>query len=300
VSAERDPTQLHALSFDVEEYFQVANLAHHFPRSKWDTIPSRIDVGMELILSALERHNARATFFFLGWIAERRPDLVRRCLDGGHEIASHGFDHRFLGELGPEGLDADLARTEETLMAAGAPRPRGFRACTFTLTRETWWAFEVLASRGYTFDSSVHPISHPTYGVPDFPGVITPVEVPCRSDGAGGDTSTITEFPVTTMPCLGRNLPVGGGGYLRLLPGGLQRAALRRVAALGRPLCLYLHPWEFDPDQPRIPAPWLSTFRHRVALGRTAARLESLLRTWKFGSLAEVLSRPGAGNDSPG
>ncbi|HJO27223.1 MAG TPA: XrtA system polysaccharide deacetylase [Planctomycetota bacterium] len=293
----------HALSFDVEEYFQVANLAHHFPRAEWDAIPSRLDLGMDPILAALERHGARATFFFLGWVAERRPDLVRRCLAGGHEIASHGYDHRFLGELGPEGLDADLARTEELLMAAGAPRPRGFRACTFTLTRETWWAFDVLARRGYTYDSSVHPVHHPTYGVPDFPPLITPVSAAAAASagapaGTPGEARTILEFPVTTLPWAGRNLPVGGGGYLRLAPGALHRAALRRVVSLGRPLCLYLHPWEFDPAQPRVPAPLLSTFRHRVGLGHTAARLEALLGTFNFLSLGEVLSRqpePGAG-----
>jgi polysaccharide deacetylase family protein (PEP-CTERM system associated) len=274
---------LHALSFDVEEYFQVANLAHHFPRSEWDRVPSRLELGMAPILRALDRHGARATFFFLGWIAERHPDLVERCLEGGHEIASHGYDHRFLGELGPQGLDEDLARTEEILIAAGAPRSQGFRACTFTLTRDTWWAFDVLARRGYTYDSSIHPIHHPDYGVPDFPPTITPV-TPADAVPA------VMEFPVTTLPFLGRNLPVGGGGYLRLLPGALHRAALRRVVSLGRPLCLYLHPWEFDPGQPRVPAPFTKNFRHRVGLGQTEARLEALLEAFTFRSLSEVLA----------
>ena len=148
---------LHALSFDVEEYFQVANLRESFPEASWGEVPSRLDVGMEAIFGALERHDARATFFFLGWVAERRPDWVRRCVDAGHEVASHGWRHAFLGELGPEELDEDLARTEAALAAAGAPPPRGFRASTFTLTRETWWAVDVIARRGYRYDSSIHP-----------------------------------------------------------------------------------------------------------------------------------------------
>ena len=195
---------VHALSFDVEEYFQVANLAGHFPRERWDEVPSRLSVGMDAILATLERHDARATFFFLGWIAERHPDYVRRCLDAGHEVASHGYEHRFLQEIGsPEELARDLERTEEALVAAGAPRPRGFRASTFTLTRATWWAFDVLVERGYAYDSSVHPVRHPAYGVPDFDPGISQVEAP-----GGG---TIVEFPVSTWPLMGRNLPVGGG-----------------------------------------------------------------------------------------
>jgi polysaccharide deacetylase family protein (PEP-CTERM system associated) len=275
---------LHAVSFDVEEYFQVANLRHHFRQEDWAEVPSRVNVGMDAILSALERHGARATFFFLGWIAERHPDLVRRCMDGGHEIASHGFEHLFLQDLGPERLDQDLARTEEALAAAGAPRPVGFRASTFTLTRETWWAFDVLVQRGYRYDSSIHPVRHPVYGVPDFDPGISTVAV------EGGE---IVEFPVSTYPLLGRNLPVGGGGYFRLLPGAVTRAAVGSLAKRGQSAALYLHPWEFDPEQPRIPAPWFSRFRHYLNLDRTLPRLESLLARHRFVSMSEVLESHG-------
>jgi len=275
---------LHALSFDVEEYFQVANLRHHFSMEDWDRVPSRVDVGMSAILSALERHGARATFFFLGWIAERHPDLVRRCLDGGHEIASHGYEHLFLQDLGPENLARDLERTEQALQAAGAPRPIGFRASTFTLTRATWWAFDVLVARGYRYDSSVHPVHHPVYGVPDFePGISTVA--------AGG--GRILEIPVATLPFLGRNLPVGGGGYFRLLPGAVTRAAVRALARRERSAVLYLHPWEFDPDQPRVEAPFFKRFRHYLNLDRTLPRLEALLVRHRFGTLAEVLEQRG-------
>ena len=276
---------LHALSFDVEEYFQVANLRHAFRREDWDAVPSRLAVGMERILGALDRHGAHATFFFLGWIAERHPDWVRRCLDAGHEVASHGYEHEFLWDIGEEHLEQDLARTEQALAAAGAPRPEGFRASTFTLTERTWWAFEMLAKRGYRYDSSVHPVAHPVYGVPGFEPGISTVETPAGA---------VVEFPVATWRALGRNWPVGGGGYFRLFPLALTRRALRRLEREGRPGGLYLHPWEFDPEQPRVPAPVSARFRHRVNLSRTLPRLERLLGEFRFGSYREVLVEQGA------
>jgi polysaccharide deacetylase family protein (PEP-CTERM system associated) len=276
---------LHALSFDVEEYFQVANLRGHFSRESWERTPARVDIGMDRILSALDRHRARATFFFLGWIAEQHPALVARCLSAGHEVGSHGYEHLFLQDLGPERFVDDLARTEDALIAAGAPRPIGYRASTFTLTRSTWWAFDALALRGYRYDSSVHPVRHPVYGVPDFEPGISRVETP-----SGG---TIVEFPVSTYRCLGRNLPVGGGGYFRLLPVVLTAMALRALERQSRPGALYLHPWEFDPDQPRCPAPALKRFRHYLNLDRTLPRLEHMLARFRFGTMREVLAEQG-------
>jgi polysaccharide deacetylase family protein (PEP-CTERM system associated) len=274
----------HALSFDVEEFFQVANLRASFAPERWDEVPSRLDVGMRAVLDVLARHDARATFFFLGWVAERRPDLVRACLAAGHEVASHGYEHRFLDELGEAGLDADLERTEHALEAAGADAPIGFRASTFTLTRKTWWAFDVLARRGYRYDSSVHPIRHPTYGVPDFePGISV---VRCA-------TGEIVEFPVATVRFLGRNLPVGGGGYFRLLPLALTRAAIRALERRGRPAALYLHPWEFDPGQPRQEASAWKSFRHYLNLDRTLPRLEALLGRFRFTNMRDVLADQG-------
>lgn len=270
------------MSFDVEEYFQVANFSAQFPRDSWDDVPSRLDLGMSRILQSLERHQTHATFFFLGWIAERHPEWVTRCLEAGHEIASHGYDHQFLWDLGQEGFDADLARTEELLSAAGAPRPTGFRACTFTLTKRSWWAFDVLTARGYEYDSSVHPVRHPVYGVPGFePGLSTVFD-------SSGDRS-ILELPVTTVPFLGRNLPAGGGGYFRLYPLAVTRAVIRKMERLGRPAALYLHPWELDPEQPRVAASWSKRFRHYVGLDSTQRRLEALLAEFRFGTFREVL-----------
>lgn len=289
-NAARQAGLLHALSFDVEEYFHVANLRERFARADWDDVPSRIDVGMGAILDCLERHDVRATFFFLGWMAERFPGLVERCVAGGHEIASHGYEHLFLGDLTPESLDEDLERTERALVAAGAPRPIGFRASTFTLTRETWWAFDVLVRRGYLYDSSIHPVRHPVYGIPDFdPGI-------SRIQAAGGE---LVEFPVATWPLLGRNLPMGGGGYFRLLPGAVTRAALGSLERRGRRAAMYLHPWEFDPDQPRQPAPLLKRFRHYVGLRRTLPRLERVLETFRFGTMRAALEQAGALESAP-
>lgn len=271
---------LHALSFDVEEYFQVANLRGSFDEGSWHEVPSRLEIGMEAILGALERHGAHATFFFLGWIAEQHPRWVERCLDAGHEVASHGWRHAFLQDLGPGGLDEDMARAERAIMAAGAPKPRGFRASTFTLTRDTWWAVDVIAKRGYSYDSSVHPIQHPTYGIAGFaPGI-------SRIETAEGE---LAEFPVSTWRALGRNWPIGGGGYFRLLPGAVTRSAVRGLERRGAPACLYLHPWEFDPGQPRVKAGLSARFRHYLNLNKTLPRLERLLGEFQFGTMEEVL-----------
>ena len=274
----------HTLSFDVEEWFQVANHAHACPRESWDGLESRVELAMGRILDLLRRREARATFFFLGWIAERHPDLVRRVIDGGHEVASHGYDHRFLQELDPAALHEDLERTELALAAAGAPRPRGFRASTFTLTRRTWWAFDVLVERGYRYDSSVHPIRHPDYGVPGFEPGISTIET---------EAGDLVEFPVSTYPLLGRNWPVGGGGYFRLLPGVVPRALFASLERMGRPTATYLHPWEVDPDQPRVEAPLSKRFRHRVGLGSTLAKLEAFLERFPCVTMEELLASRG-------
>ncbi len=283
---------MHALSFDVEEYFQVANLRPFVQRSDWENIPSRLMVGMDAILELLDRRNVKATMFFLGWIAEQHPELVRRCVDAGHEIASHGYEHLFVTDMDPASFEADLARTEKALMDAGAPRPLGFRASTFTITRETWWAFDVLVRRGYVYDSSVHPVKHPTYGVPDFDPKISQVDAP-----AGG--GSILEFPVATYPALGRNMPVGGGGYFRLLPGWIHRAAIGRLERKGRPTATYLHPWEFDPEQPRYPAKATSRFRHYLNLDKTLGRLDKLIQMGGFSTMRAVLEAQGYAKHFP-
>ncbi len=268
----------HALTIDVEEWFQVLNLRSHCPIEEWDGLPLRCAVPTRRILDLLDEFGAGATFFVLGWIAERFPELVREIAARGHEVGSHGYDHRLLEELGEEGFAEDLARTEACLEPL-AGRPRSFRACTWSIGPRTPWALPLLVARGYERDSSIHPISHPDYGDPG-----APVEPHWISTGAG----RIFEIPPLVVSVLGRRLPLGGGGYLRLFPVGWIDRALRARSRAGRPACLYLHPWELDPRQPRVGVRGFKAFRHYVGLGRTEEKLRRLLARHRFESLERV------------
>ena len=273
-------TPLHALSIDVEDYFQVLNLSAVIDRDAWEGIELRCGDSTRRLLALLEQHGARATFFFLGWIAERLPELVAEVAAAGHEVGSHGYDHRLLRDLGPDGFREDLARTEEILERAAAVRPRVFRASTWSVTRTTAWALPILAERGYGLDSSIFPVRHPDYGIPGAPGT------PYRLDTGAGE---LCEFPPLTWSVAGRLLPVGGGGYLRLLPTWMPGRALRQQERRGLPGCLYLHPWEIDPGQPRHRIGGLRGFRHYVNLARTETKLDRLLSRFRFVGLSEAL-----------
>ena len=272
----------HALSIDVEDWFQVLNMAGRIDRTTWDRYELRCGDSTRRILDILARRGARATFFFLGWIAERLPDLVREVRDAGHEVGSHGYDHRLLTELGEDGFRADLRRTTDILRGILAEAPRAFRACTWSVSGKTPWALRVLAEEGFELDSSVFPVRHPDYGVPGAPG--SPYRV------VAGDR-VLTEFPPLTWSVLGRKLPVGGGGYLRLFPLALLRSGLRQQARSGWPGCVYLHPWEVDPEQPRQDLGGLRGFRHYVNLDKTAAKLDSLLQEEPFVGLVEAVAQ---------
>jgi len=272
-------TIAHALSVDVEDYFQVLNMQHLIGRDSWDEYPLRCADGTRRLLELFERRGAKATFFFLGWIAERLPDLVRDVHAAGHEIGSHGYDHRLLPELGAAGFDDDLRQTEEILEGIVGVRPRIFRACTWSITSATPWALPTLQRRGYVLDSSVFPIRHPDYGVP-----AAPVH-PYRVAVAGG---ALLEFPPLCWEILGKRLPVGGGGYLRLFPLQLLRAGLAQQARRGYPGCVYLHPWEVDPGQPRQDLHGLRRFRHYVNLHRTLPKLDRLLQEFRFVGVLEA------------
>ena len=271
----------HALTVDVEDYFQVLNMQGHVSRAEWNDIPLRCGDSTRRLLELLARHEARATFFFLGWVAERLPDLVREVHAAGHEIGSHGYDHRVLGELGEDGFRADLARTEDILGDLTGAAPRVFRACTWSVVAATRWAIPALIERGYTVDSSVFPIRHPDYGVPGAP--VSPYRLQAED-------AEILEFPPLTLESLGRRLPVGGGGYLRLFPLRLLRAGLRQQRRRGWPGCLYVHPWEVDPEQPRYRLGGLRGFRHYVNLRRTLPKLERLLGDYRFVGVEEALT----------
>ncbi len=278
----------HALTVDVEDWYQVSAFEHVVSRDRWDQYESRVVPNTERLLDLFARRGVRATFFTLGWVAERHPTLIARLVEAGHEVASHGSVHRLVHGLTPETFREDLARARRALEAAAPIRIRSFRAPSFSLTRESTWAYDVLRDEGYTVSSSVFPVRHDRYGIPDFP------RGPVRVEDEKG--AWIWELPMTTWRVAGRNVPASGGGWLRLLPLGVMRAGLRQAEADGRPGMLYLHPWEVDPDQPRLrEASRRARFRHTVNLARTAGRIDRLLDEFSFGAVADVVAGLEAG-----
>lgn len=270
-----------ALSFDLEEYFQVANFDRCIDRASWDGLPSRVEAQTQRILDLCDQTQARATFFVLGWVAERRPGLLVEIAARGHEIACHGYGHELVYEIGPERFREDLRRARAAIEDAAGVRVRGYRAPSFSITERSLWALDILAEEGFEFDSSIFPVHHYRYGIPGF--ALQPVRIPLR----GG--ASICEFPLTTLR-LGRlALPLAGGAYLRFLPGWLFRWAFSRLAASGRANVLYIHPWELDPGQPRQAVPWWVRVNHYANLGRTESRLRALLSRVRFAPLGEVL-----------
>jgi polysaccharide deacetylase family protein (PEP-CTERM system associated) len=272
-----------ALTVDVEDYFQVSALAPHIPRTDWDSIPCRVERNVERILALLAEANASATFFTLGWIAERYPSMVRRIVAAGHELASHGYGHLRIHEQNESEFSQDIRRAKSLLEDIAGTEVKGYRAPSFSIGRSTLWAFKAIAEAGYRYSSSVYPVRHDLYGMPDAP------RFPYRP------RENLLEIPVTTTPVLGRNLPAGGGGYFRLLPYAVSRALIRRVNALeARPAVFYFHPWEIDAEQPRIRGTSLKTrFRHYVNLQRTERRLCRLLRDFQWRSMDQVFLHAG-------
>jgi polysaccharide deacetylase family protein (PEP-CTERM system associated) len=274
---------VNALSVDVEDWFQVSAFEHLIDRSTWDALECRVARNMRVLLDLFDRRGVKATFFTLGWIADRHPEVVAEAHAAGHEIASHGYAHRLVSSLTAEEFRADLARTRASLEAAAPCRVTGFRAPSFSFTRGTPWAFDVLRAEGYAFSSSVFPVRHDRYGIPDFP------RVPVRLEDPQG--RALWEFPMTTWHVLGRNLPASGGGWLRFLPPAVIHHAIRRVNSDGVPAILYLHPWEVDPEQPRVRGAGAATrFRHYVNLGKTLSRLDALLQTFPWAPVSDVLA----------
>jgi len=275
-----------ALTFDVEEYFHAEAFAGVLRPEQWPGLESRVVATTERILDILDREHVRATFFVLGWVAERHPSLVREIASLGHEIGCHGFGHRMIQHLTRSEFEQDVRRAKSALEDASGHAVIGYRAPTFSVMRETLWSLSVLYEAGFRYDSSIFPIVHDRYGIPDAP------RFPHRLKTLnGGD---LIEFPMSTVLMLGRRVPVGGGGYFRIMPYSLTRRALRRINARDRqPAMVYLHPWELDPDQPRLPVGPLTRFRHLVNVGKTEARLVRLLGDFAFAPAAEVLAETG-------
>jgi polysaccharide deacetylase family protein (PEP-CTERM system associated) len=272
---------MNALTIDVEDYYHVSAFEHRLPRTQWDAMESRVVGSTERILRLLDQANVRATFFVLGWVAQRQPGLVRTIDRAGHEIGSHGHEHRLIYEQTPEEFRADLRRSRDLLGEILGRRVSAYRAPSFSIVPRSAWALDVLIAEGFDLDSSIYPVRHDRYGMPGAPLQPHRLERPCGS---------IWEFPPPVWRLFGWPLPVGGGGYFRLYPYAFTRLGLRAINAAGRPFAVYLHPWEFDPDQPRIRAGWLSSFRHYVGLRHTERRFVRLLRDFAFGTLSESLA----------
>ena len=276
-------SQKHILSVDVEDYFQVEAFADQVSRETWDQYPSRVAANCRRLLDLFERYQATATFFVLGWVAERFPALVREIHDRGHELACHSFWHRRVYRLTPEEFRQDTLAARRAIEQAAGVRVQGYRAPTWSITSQSLWALEILAEEGFRYDSSIYPIHHDLYGVPG--GERYPYIHRCP----GG--ATLWEFPPTTARLGHANIPAAGGGYLRLFPLFFTNWVFRQYEQNGKPLVVYLHPWEIDPEQPRMAAGLRSRFRHYTNLHRTHERLEKLLQNYAFESFRDHLGR---------
>ena len=264
-------TVINALTIDVEDYFQVSAFAPHIPRSEWPTRECRVERNVDRILAMLDQHGTQATFFTLGWVAERYPALVRRIVAEGHELASHGYGHERACDQTETAFFADINLAKLILEDLAGQEVKGYRAPSFSIGAKNLWAFDCLERAGYRYSSSIYPIRHDHYGMP---------EAPRHAHAVGG----LLEIPATTLRFLNRNWPASGGGYFRLMPYGLSRWMLRRINHVDKlPAVFYFHPWEIDPDQPRIPDISSKTrFRHYVNIHRMEARLQRLLGDFRW------------------
>lgn len=276
------PTSVeHIFTVDVEEYFQVSAFDAAVARADWPTLPSRIERNVGSLLDLLARHDTSATFFVLGWIADKHPDVVQTIASAGHEIASHGWWHRRVTALTPDEFRSEVRMSKRALEDVIGNPVLGFRAPNFSIVPGKEWAFDVLLEEGYRYDSSLFPVRRPGYG---YPHATTRPHFIRRSVGE------LLEFPLATAVWKGLRVPAAGGGYFRQLPYALTRAAFRQHSHRGISGTFYIHSWEFDPDQPRVSVPWLTRLRHYRGLSRTLARLGQLLSEFRFTSVARRLS----------
>jgi peptidoglycan-N-acetylglucosamine deacetylase len=271
---------LNALSVDVEDWFQVGAFEGVIARDSWETLPRRVESNTDRVLALFEEAGVKATFFTLGWVAERHPALVRRIAEAGHEVASHGWDHRRVFAMSPAEFGVDLDRAQRAIEDSSGTSVRGYRAPSFSIDSRTPWAHPLLAERGYAYSSSVAPIVHDHYGWRDSP----------RFAWRPVPGSELIELPVTTVDVAGRRLAAGGGGFFRILPYAFSSWAIGRVNRTDkRPAIFYLHPWEVDPGQPRVAgAPLKSRLRHYTNLSRMQPKMLRLLKDHQWGRTDEV------------
>jgi len=273
--------KVNAMTVDVEDYFQVSAFEQHVGRAEWDTRPRRVAANTDRILELFDRHEVKATFFTLGWIAEREPSLVRRIVEAGHELASHGWEHTRANTQSREDFAEDITRTRALLEDLGGCEVLGYRAASYSIGAANLWALDALADAGYCYSSSIVPISHDLYGMPEAPRF--------AFSAAGG---RLTEIPVTTLALPGRNINCGGGGWFRLYPYALSRWALRYINNTeGQSGLFYFHPWEIDPGQPRPQGlPLKTRFRHYLNLSRMQRRIECLLTDFAWDRMDRVFA----------
>jgi polysaccharide deacetylase family protein (PEP-CTERM system associated) len=273
---------VNAMTVDVEDYFHVSVFDGVVPRARWDRLESRVCANTERLLEILDGAGVQATFFVLGWVGERWPHLVRRIAGLGHEVASHGYGHRLVYDQTPRDFREDLRRAKGVLESAASAPVYGYRAPSYSVTPRSLWALDILIEEGFRYDASIFPVHHDRYGIP------VSARHPYRVERPNGG---LWEAPASTVRWGSMNLPVAGGGYFRILPYAWTRWGIARLNRVERrPAIFYLHPWEIDPNQPRLEAPWLGRFRHYRNLDKTEGRLRALLRDFRFGPLLSVLA----------
>lgn len=271
-----------ALTVDVEDYFHVAAFSKQIDPATWDSFTLRVERNTHRLLELFAEYNVKATFFVLGWVAERCPNLVRAIAEQGHEIACHGYSHQLVYTQSPALFREETIRSKACLEQQAQCQVLGYRAASYSITKKSLWALDILAELEFEYDSSIFPVRHDRYGIPGSPRWPHQLKTP--------DGNKLIEFPPSTVKVGGYTLPVGGGGYFRIYPYHLTRLALAHInQSDGHPFMFYLHPWEIDPEQPRISAGWFSTFRHYTNLGRCNRRLRKLLQDFKFGPTIDIL-----------
>lgn len=273
---------INSLSFDLEEWFHAEAFSTIIPSGKWETMDSRCERQADLVLGLLAECAARATFFTLGWLAERHQSLVKKIAAAGHELACHGYDHTMITRQRRDEFDGDVKRSKRLLEDLWGKEVKGYRAPTFSITGETEWALDVLLENGFHYDSSIYPIRHDRYGIPGAPRA---PYVALMRDGR-----SLWEFPGATVRACGLTLPAAGGGYLRLLPYAWTRRAVLAAHREGQPVNVYAHPWEFDCDLPRVKLPPVARFRHYGGIKGNARKLRRLLGEFRFAPMGEVIA----------
>ena len=278
-----------ALTVDVEDYFHVSAFAKNISRKDWDNHPLRVEKNTQRLLDLFDEAQVKATFFVLGWVADRNKGLVKEIAERGHEVASHGYSHQLIYNQTQDVFREETIRSKSLLEDIVQMPVRGYRAASYSITKNSIWALDILAEAGFDYDSSIFPVRHDRYGIPDAKEMPHILKTP--------QGHSLVEFPLSTAKIFNYKLPVAGGGYFRLYPYILTRSGLRQVNSRQQPFIFYLHPWEIDPDQPKVEAGWFSRFRHYNNLEKCEPRLQRLMQDFQFGTVWQVLEALGLTDD---